>query len=135
MITLVYGVVALIVKADDAGAALADDPRGLVRGFGRGLVRGMPVLLKGLSVLGTAAMLWVGGGIIVHGLEGYGWAGLGHGIHAAAEAVAHAIPAVAGALEWLVSAAAFGVVGLVVGAAIIPLVQHVAVPAMQKVRA
>ena len=81
-------------------------------------------------------MLWVGGGIIVHGLEEYGLAGLGHGIHAAAEAVAHALPAsVAGAAEWLVSAAAAGVVGLALGAALIPLVQHVVTPALARLKA
>jgi hypothetical protein len=131
----VYGVVALIVKADDLGVALARRESPVARSFGRGLVLGMPVLLKLLAVVGTAAMLWVGGGIIVHGLEEYGLAGLGHGIHAAAEAVAHALPAsVAGAAEWLVSAAAAGVVGLAVGAAIIPLVQHVATPALARLK-
>ncbi len=73
----VYGGVALIVKADDVGVALARNgspsPVGpLARAVGRSLVLGMPVFLKGLAVIGTAAMIWVGGGIIVHGLEGYG---------------------------------------------------------------
>ena len=67
----VYGVVALIVKADDVGMALArrDGASAIGRALGRGIVRGMPVLLKFLSVVGTAAMIWVGGGIILHGLE------------------------------------------------------------------
>ena len=56
----------------------------------------MPVFLKALSVVGTAAMIWVGGGIIIHGLEEYGLPAVGHAIHAAAEAVAHAVPAVRG---------------------------------------
>ena len=60
--------------------------------------------------VGTAAMVWVGGGIIVHGLEEYGLAGLGHAIHAAAEAAAHAVPAAGGVVEWLVTAAGSGVV-------------------------
>src|SRR4029077_9258559 len=73
----VYGVVALIVKADDFGAALAVNDRasalaGMGRALGRGLVRGMPVFLTILSVVGTAAMIWVGGGIVLHGLEVYG---------------------------------------------------------------
>jgi predicted DNA repair protein MutK len=131
----VYGVVALIVKADDAGVALAAGGWPATRVLGRGLVLGMPVLLKVLGVVGTAAMLWVGGGIIVHGLEEYGLTALGHAIHAAAEAVAHALPAaVAGAAEWLVSAAGAGLFGLAVGAATIPLVQHVAVPALARLR-
>jgi predicted DNA repair protein MutK len=80
-------------------------------------------------------MLWVGGGIIVHGLEEYGLDALGHAIHAAGETVGHALPAGAAVAEWLVSAAAYGVFGLVVGALLIPLVQHVAVPVWRKARA
>jgi predicted DNA repair protein MutK len=115
---VVYGVVALIVKADDLGVALAARESPPVRALGRGLVLGMPVLLKLLGIVGTAAMLWVGGGIIIHGLEEYGLAGLGHAVEGAAEAVAHALPAaVAGFGGWLVSAAAAGVFGLAVGAA------------------
>jgi predicted DNA repair protein MutK len=131
----VYGVVALIVKADDAGVALAGGGWSVTRALGRGLVLGMPALLKVLSVVGTAAMLWVGGGIIIHGLEEYGFSAPGHAVHAAAEAVSHALPAaVAGAAEWLVSAAAAGVFGLAVGWAAIPLVQRVAMPALVRLR-
>jgi uncharacterized protein len=156
----VYGGVALIVKADDAGVALAANEapasnllglrrrgsadiapsgadrllRPLTQGLGRGLVLGMPVFLKVLGVVGTAAMVWVGGGIIVHGLEEYGMAGLGHAIHAAAEAAAHAVPAMAAVVGWSVSAAASGVFGLAVGAAVIPLVEHVVAPAWQRLR-
>ncbi len=65
----VYGVVGLIVKMDDVGVHLAKRGSALARGVGRGLVKSMPHLMQGLSVVGTAAMLWVGGGIIVHGLE------------------------------------------------------------------
>ena len=64
----VYGVVALIVKADDVGLALARGTTHIGRALGRGIVRGMPALLKVLSVVGTAAMIWVGGGIVLHGL-------------------------------------------------------------------
>jgi predicted DNA repair protein MutK len=129
---LVYGGVALIVKADDAGVALsrARDPAGafgfmgaVARGAGRGLVLGMPVFLRILAAIGTAAMIWVGGGIVIHGLESFGLGAAAHAVHAAAVAAAAALPAVAGAAEWLVSAAASGVVGLAVGALLIPLVQ------------
>jgi hypothetical protein len=153
---VVYGGVALIVKADDAGVALAASDRpvsGLpslwrhrpgalpsradhaigpaVRALGRGLVLGMPIFLKVLSFVGTAAMVWVGGGILVHGLEGYGFTALGHAIHAAAEGAAHALAPVAGLVEWLVTAAGSGLVGLLVGAALIPFVQYVAAPALR----
>jgi predicted DNA repair protein MutK len=131
---LVYGAVALIVKADDVGLALAGSSWPLARAVGRGLVVGMPILLKGLSLVGTAAMLWVGGGIIIHGLEEYGLTHIGHAVHAAAAAAGAALPAIHGAIEWVVTAAASGVFGLAVGAAIIPLVTHVATPALAKLK-
>ena len=135
----VYGVVALIVKADDAGVALAanDSPRllgKLSRALGRALVLGMPGLLTTLSVLGTAAMIWVGGGIIVHGLDGYGFHGLEHVIHDAAVATARAMPMASAAVEWIVSAAGAGVVGLVIGGALIPLVGYVVAPAWKAMK-
>ncbi len=155
---LVYGVVALIVKADDVGLSLAQNDRPassvlglrrtegatptgadrtlgpLTKTLGRGLVYGMPVFLKVLSVVGTAAMLWVGGGIIIHGLEGYGLPAIGHAIHDVAVAAGHAVPAVAGAVEWFVSAAGSGVFGLAVGALLIPLVHRAALPVLAKLR-
>ena len=131
---VVYGAVALIVKADDAGLAMAGNGTtnvfgSLVRGLGRGLVVGMPVFLKVLTVVGTAAMVWVGGGILVHGLEHYGIDFLAHGIEVAAEAAAHAIPAAAGIVHWLVLAAGSGIVGLVAGGLLIPVVGGVLAPA------
>jgi predicted DNA repair protein MutK len=124
----VYGVVALIVKADDAGMALAQGGTRIGRAFGRGIVRSMPALLRTLSVVGTAAMIWVGGGIILHGAEHYGPPAIHHIIHAAKETVAHAVPAAAGILEWIVEAAISGVIGLVVGAASIPAVGFIFAP-------
>ncbi|MEH2602785.1 putative DNA repair protein MutK [Bradyrhizobium sp. AZCC 1588] len=127
----VYGVVALIVKADDVGVGLARSDRASAvgRALGRGIVRSMPVLLKILSVVGTAAMIWVGGGIILHGLEVYGPPAIEHAVKAAAEAAAHAVPPIAAILEWVVEAAISGVIGLLVGAASIPVVGFVVAPA------
>ena len=80
-------------------------------------------------------MLWVGGGIIIHGLEEYGLGALGHAVEGAAEAVGHALPAaVAGFGAWLVTAAAGGLFGLALGAALIPVVKRVATPAMAWLR-
>jgi predicted DNA repair protein MutK len=70
---LVYGVVALIVKMDDVGLNLAQRPGARVASFGRGLVKGMPKLLTALTVVGTAAMLWVGGHILLVGTHDLGW--------------------------------------------------------------
>ncbi|KAA2235498.1 DUF808 domain-containing protein [Salinarimonas soli] len=132
---LVYGGVALIVKADDVGVALAKNGIGPVtRAIGRGLVIGMPVFLRVLSVVGTAAMIWVGGGIIVHGLEEYGFPALGHALHAASEKAAHAVPVGAGLVSWLVTAAGSGIVGGILGAFLIPIVGRVLSPLWRRLR-
>ena len=112
----VYGVVGLIVKMDDIGLHLAQRRPAGVQALGRGLVKAMPLLLSTLATIGVAAMIWVGGGIIVHGLAKFGVAGPEHLIEAAASGVAGAVPALSGLLHWLVSAAGSGVVGLIVGA-------------------
>ncbi|EEW25795.1 DUF808 domain-containing protein [Rhodobacter ferrooxidans] len=126
---LVYGGVAVIVKMDDIGLFLARRGRlALTRGFGRGLVRAMPVLMSVLSTVGTAAMLWVGGSIILHGSEelGYGW--LAEAIHHVAQAAGHLLPQAVAAVEWLVTAALDGVFGLALGLLLIPLAGRVIGP-------
>ena len=135
----VYGAVALIVKADDVGVTLAANPRRSTlgrfsRALGRALVLGMPVFLSGLGALGTAAMIWVGGSIIVHGLAEYGLPQIEEAIHEAAVAAAHALPAVAGAVEWIVTAAGSGIVGLIIGAALIPVIGRVVGPTWKLLR-
>jgi predicted DNA repair protein MutK len=124
----VYGAVALIVKADDAGLALASSSSSAVAALGRGLVQVMPPFLTTLSVVGTVAMLWVGGGIVVHGLEGYGFAALAHALHDGARAAGAAVPVVRGTVEWLVNAAGSGLFGLALGLALIPVVQRILAP-------
>jgi uncharacterized protein len=126
MTVLVYGAVAIIVKADDFGAKLALSSAGAARAAGRAIVTGMPGLLKGLSLVGMFAMLWVGGGILVHGLHVLGVHGPEAAIHhGAAEPLAKGfpVPALAGLIEWLVAAVLCGVIGLLVGAICDPLVQ------------
>ena len=130
----VYGVVALIVKADDAGLALARSTAGppfgsLIRGLGRGVVNGMPVLLKLLAIVGTAAMIWVGGGILMHGLEAYGLSAPAHAAHEAAVTAGSYLTFAKGFVEWLVTAMASGLIGLVVGGLLIPLTSFVLAPA------
>lgn len=124
---VVYGAVALIVKADDAGAVLARSGSGLLRAVGRGIVRGMPPFLKALSVVGTAAMVWVGGGIFIHGLEEFGIALPGHAMHALMDLGAR-VPAVGGVMGWTAGALAAGVFGLALGALCIPLAHYVIGP-------
>ncbi|MFN9848357.1 MAG: DUF808 domain-containing protein [Alphaproteobacteria bacterium] len=114
----VYGVVAMIVKMDDIGLHLAKGKRAATRGLGRGLVKGMPHVLDLLTRVGTAAMLWVGGGIIVHGLDHFGVSGLDHLIHSSAE-VAGTAPLIGDITGWLARALASAVVGLILGGAIV----------------
>ncbi|MCA3255669.1 MAG: DUF808 domain-containing protein [Alphaproteobacteria bacterium] len=114
----VYGVVALIVKMDDVGLHLAQRGSAAARAVGRGLVKGMPVLMGALGVIGTAAMIWVGGGIVLHGLEEYGLGGPAHALHAAGATAGAASPVAPGFVEWAVGAAGSGVAGLVLGGVI-----------------
>lgn len=136
----VYGAVALIVKADDIGVAMAGFRPGkrfgmLTRAVGRGLVSFMPVFLKALTIVGTAAMVWVGGGIIVHAFDGYGFPAISDTIHHAAVTVAHAVtPDFAGVAEWIVTATGSGLVGLAIGAVMIPLTSQLIAPLWKSLR-
>jgi predicted DNA repair protein MutK len=114
----VYGVVALIVKMDDIGLHLAKRSSAIVQAIGRGLVKGMPLVMSALSVIGTAAMVWVGGQIIVHGVETFGFTTVPHWIHHTAESAAAAVPVAKGAVSWVVNAFFSGAVGLILGGAI-----------------
>jgi predicted DNA repair protein MutK len=131
VITLaVYGAVALIVKMDDIGLHLARRRSASARRVGTLMVAAMPGLLSLLGSVGTLAMLWVGGGIILHGSEALGLHGpadLAHGIQ---HAVAAATGALGGVLGWLSYAAASAVVGLVLGGMV-----AVAVHLLQKISA
>jgi predicted DNA repair protein MutK len=119
VITLVvYGAVALIVKADDIGLALANRGGAVSGPVGRAIVRAMPTFLHLLSLVGTAAMLWVGGGIILHGLEEFGLHALPDAAHGLAHLVAQPLGALAPIADWLVNALAAGVLGLALGAVV-----------------
>ncbi|WP_148614018.1 DUF808 domain-containing protein [Nocardioides rubriscoriae] len=121
---LVYGVVALIVKMDDVGLSLAQRPSAAARRVGLALVRAMPGLLAVISVVGTAAMLWVGGHILVVQLHELGLDGPYDVVHHLEEEAAHALESVGGVVGWLVNTALSAVVGLVVGAVVVA-VMHV----------
>lgn len=130
---VVYGSVALIVKADDVGLYMARNGNfAATRYLGQGLVRMMPGFMNLLMVVGTAAMLWVGGSIVIHGMEqmGFGW--LGHHIHDYAVAVGHMVPeAWRGFTEWLAKAAIDGVFGLALGFFLIPVATKLLTPLVQ----
>ncbi|MEO7239972.1 MAG: DUF808 domain-containing protein [Sphingomicrobium sp.] len=116
----VYGVVAIIVKLDDIGLHLAERRNAPARRLGDALVHLVPKLLVGLSAVGTAAMLWVGGGILLHGLEvlHFGEA-MPHALHAWSAHAGELAGAIGPMVEWLLYALGSAVAGLVVG---IPLV-------------
>jgi len=126
MITIVvYGVVAIIVKMDDVGLWLTEVGRtGATRALGRGIVAFMPWFLKLLSIVGTAAMLWVGGSIIVHSAHQMGWHWPEESIHA----IAHGIGQGDGLAEWLVKAVIDGILGFAIGLLLIPLATKVIAP-------
>ncbi len=115
----VYGVVALIVKLDDIGLHMAKGASRAAQAVGGFLVTMVPGLLKTLSTIGTAAMLWVGGGIILHGMDEMGFDGIPHALHSGAHATAEAIGVMVPAVEWLANALAASVAGLVVGTVIV----------------
>jgi predicted DNA repair protein MutK len=119
----VYGAVGLIVKMDDIGLHLAERRNRGSQALGRGLVRAMPKVMAALSTIGIAAMIWVGGGIIVHGLEVFGFPAIAHALHDAGAAVGHAVPGIGAMIEWMIGAAGSGLLGLALGA-IIVFVHH-----------
>lgn len=119
----VYGVVGFIVKMDDIGLHLAKGGNATMKAVGRGLVHAMPHLLRLLGTVGTAAMLWVGGGLIIHGLHEFHFDLVPDAIHAAAHATASLVPALGGLLDWLVNATLSGLFGLAIGGVIAAVVQ------------
>ncbi|MFK7793022.1 MAG: DUF808 domain-containing protein [Devosiaceae bacterium] len=128
---LVYGVVALLVKMDDIGLKISQAGRlAATRSFGRGMVKAMPKVMTFISTVGTAAMLWVGGSIIVHGVKDLGYGQAYDVIHHLAEIGAHTMPIAQGFAEWFITAGLDGVLGLAWGLVLIPVVSWIIVPAM-----
>ncbi|EHN11160.1 Membrane protein putative [Patulibacter medicamentivorans] len=122
---LVYGAVALIVKMDDVGLRLARTGEGAVASLGRGLVRGMPVVLSVLSTVGIAAMLWVGGHILLVGLKDLGAAWPYHQVHHLEQDVHHALGALGGVGGWLTNTVASAILGVIVGAIVVAVMHRV----------
>ncbi|SHN23664.1 DUF808 domain-containing protein [Cryptosporangium aurantiacum] len=118
MTVVVYGVVALIVKMDDAGLRLSASS-GAIAAFGRGLVKAMPLVLTALTVIGTAAMLWVGGHILLVGTDDLGLHFLYETVHHVEEAAHDATGALGGFVGWVVNTVASAILGLIVGALVV----------------
>ncbi|MCA0940773.1 DUF808 domain-containing protein [Yangia mangrovi] len=126
----IYGTVALIVKMDDIGLWMARVGRfGVTRSIGRGIVKGMPWVMKILGTVGTVAMLWVGGSIIVHSLAQMGWHLPEETIHHWAEAATHGLSEeLRPAGLWTVTAVIDGVLGVLWGMILVPIVTKIFFP-------
>ncbi len=122
---LVYGVVGVIVKLDDVGLHLAEKPSAAAQRLGRGMVKAMPKILAVLSTVGIAAMLWVGGHILLVGTHDLGWDPLYDWVHHLEEDVHHAVEGLGGVLAWLTNTAISAVIGLVVGFLVVGLLHLV----------
>jgi predicted DNA repair protein MutK len=116
---LVYGVVGLIVKMDDVGLNLAQRSGKRIAALGRALVKGMPKLLSALTVVGTAAMLWVGGHIILVGTDELGLHAIYDVVHHLEEAAHDATGALGGVVGWIVNTIGSALLGLLIGALIV----------------
>ena len=122
---LVYGVVALIVRMDDVGLGLAGRQSKLAQRVGRLLVLAMPKVLSSLAVIGIAAMLWVGGHIILVGTDDLGWHTIYGWVHDLEHWIAGVMPFADGAFEWVANTAASALLGLLIGAVVVALVNGV----------
>ncbi len=118
---IVYGVVALIVKMDDVGLALSQRPSEGSQRVGRYMVHAMPKLLAALSAIGMAAMLWVGGHILLVGAAELGWHTPYDLVHDLENAVSD-LDAVGGVAAWLVNTLISALIGLVVGLTVVAVV-------------
>ncbi|AJE47900.1 DUF808 domain-containing protein [Celeribacter indicus] len=131
----VYGGVALIVKADDVGLWLSRVGRlSATRALGRGIVKFMPWFMKVLMAVGTAAMIWVGGSIVIHGLHTLGMHQPYEAIHHVAEAAAHAVATAEAFVAWAVTAFFDGIFGLAFGLVLLPVVARIIDPLIDAVR-
>jgi uncharacterized protein len=121
---IVYGLVALIVKMDDVGLRMVESGKPSAQRLGTRLVTGMPKVLALLSTVGTAAMVWVGGHILLVGAKDLGWKAPYTFVHDKLEGPVHDIAGIGGVLAWLVNTAASAVIGLIVGFAVVAIVSR-----------
>ena len=119
MTVAVYGVVALLVKIDDVGLKMAKNPSKRVRHTGTRIVRSMPAVFRVISIVGTVAMLWVGGHLLIVNLGEVGVTLLSDPVHA----MEHALEHLGGVVVWLADTAVSFVVGLVGGLLVVGIVE------------
>lgn len=109
---VVYGAVALLVKLDDVGLFYQRKDSGTARAFGAGLVKAMPVVLNAISFIGMLAMLWVGGHIVIGGLDSLK---LWHAPHDVIHHLAHSVEHLGGAVAWTTETVGSLIFGLILG--------------------
>lgn len=125
MTVAVYGAVGLLVKLDDIGLHMAKRASKASRAIGRGLVKAMPVIFSSLSVIGTLAMLWVGGGILLHGSHTLGLAWPAEPVEHLAHAVGGLFGPLGGVVAWTTTALLAALLGLIVGGVLAVLLHQV----------
>lgn len=122
MTAIVYGAVALLVKIDDIGLRLMKSPTRRVRRIGARVVASMPAVFRVISIIGTVAMLWVGGHLVIQNLAETFW----HGPYDLLHVVTHAIEATGPVVVWIADTAMSAVFGLVLGLIVVAIVMGVA---------
>ena len=125
MTVVVYGAVGLLVKLDDIGLHMAERTAKSSRAIGHGLVKAMPGVFSALSVIGTVAMLWVGGGILMHGSHTLGLAWPAEPIEHLAHAAGALSGPLGGAVSWTITALLSGLLGLLIGGVLAMIVHQV----------
>ncbi|WP_314137995.1 DUF808 domain-containing protein [uncultured Plantibacter sp.] len=118
MTAVVYGAVALLVKIDDIGLRLMKNPSRGVRRTGARIVASMPAVFRVISIVGTVAMLWVGGHLVIANLAETFW----HGPYDLLHVVTHAIEAAGPVVVWVADTAMSAVFGLVLGLIVVAIV-------------
>ncbi|PRY68609.1 hypothetical protein B0I08_104312 [Glaciihabitans tibetensis] len=118
MTLLVYGAVALLVKIDDVGLALMENPAQGLRRTGARIVAAMPAVFRVIGIIGTVAMLWVGGHLVITNLAETFW----HGPYDVLHTVTHAVEAAGPVIVWITDTAMSAVFGLLLGIIIVAIV-------------
>ncbi|TPG08086.1 MULTISPECIES: DUF808 domain-containing protein [Curtobacterium] len=118
MTAVVYGAVALLVKVDDIGLQMMKNPVRRTRRIGARIVRAMPMVFRVISVIGTVAMLWVGGHLVIANLAETIW----HGPYDLLHVIEHALEAAGPVVVWIADTAVSAVAGLVLGMVVVGIV-------------
>ena len=112
------------MKLDDVGLHMAERRRETTRRIGRFLVKSVPGLLKSLASIGTAAMLWVGGGILLHGIEDLGFTTIPHAIHELSDSIGKTFGRADLIVTWLANAISASILGLIIGGIVVVVVRQ-----------